>query len=66
MLDNKEVKDTTIIEPKLSEENIENKCELQQEIYKSINTNEVLRKILINRLTEEEKTLIELFGGKIC
>ena len=27
---------------------------------------ELLRKILINRLTEEEKMLIELFGGKIC
>lgn len=29
-------------------------------------TNEMLRKILINRLTEEEKTLIKIFGGKIC
>ena len=28
--------------------------------------NEILRKILINRLTEEEKELIRLFGGKIC
>jgi len=27
---------------------------------------EILRKILINRLTEEEKELIRLFGGKIC
>ena len=28
--------------------------------------NDILRKLLINRLTEEEKMLIELFGGKIC
>lgn len=27
---------------------------------------DILRKLLINRLTEEEKMLIELFGGKIC
>lgn len=31
-----------------------------------INNDEILRKILINRLTEEEKELIRLFGGKIC
>ena len=59
--------DTIIIKPKLSEENLEEKCELQQEIYKSAKTNdEILRKILINRLTEEEKELIRIFGGKIC
>ena len=64
---NEEDKDTIIIEQKLSEENLKNECELQQEIYKSTNTNdEILRKLLINRLTEEEKMLIELFGGKIC
>lgn len=28
--------------------------------------NAILRMILVNRLTDEEKALIELFGGKIC
>ena len=28
--------------------------------------NAILRMILVNRLTDEEKLLIELFGGKIC
>ena len=27
---------------------------------------DILRKILINRLTDEEKELIRLFGGQIC
>jgi len=31
-----------------------------------IDNNEILRKILINRLTDEEKELIRLFGGKLC
>ena len=33
---------------------------------KEINQEDLLRKLLISRLTEEEKELIELFGGKIC
>ena len=32
-----------------------------------VNTNDdILRKILINRLTDEEKELIRIFGGKLC
>ena len=31
-----------------------------------INNDDIMRKILVSRLTEEEKALIELFGGKIC
>lgn len=31
-----------------------------------IDNSEILRKILINRLTDEEKELIRIFGGKLC
>ena len=42
--------------------------ETSSPIYKTkeINQEDLLRKLLISRLTEEEKELIELFGGKIC
>lgn len=62
-----------LIEPKLCEEDIEEKDEEnEEELYQAptiqlVNTNDdILRKILINRLTEEEKELIRIFGGKLC
>ena len=38
----------------------------EPEIEVITSNDDILRKILINRLTDEEKELIRLFGGKIC
>lgn len=39
---------------------------LEKEIEVIDDNNDILRRILVSRLTEEEKELIKIFGGKIC
>lgn len=59
-----------VLEVEMKKDNVEEvkemiKEDVEKEEINEITQNDVLRNLLINRLTEEEKTLIRLFGGKV-
>ena len=60
-----EIEEIEINEKTPSKSTIETTDKLQDEIGLEDNNNSLLRKILASRLTEEEKELIRIFGGKI-